>query len=319
MKNYRRLLLPSLMGLFSYPGLYAQAPAAQTPPARTPVAQTSSAPTSPYQQEIDTWHSRRVQDLKAPNGWLNLVGLYWLDEGASSFGAGTQNKITFPAGTIAEQAGTFQRTGNTVRLIAQNAEIKVDGKVVKDAVIFDKDSARQPVVSSGHLRWTIIQRGEKIGIRLRDLGSPLVTQFKDIDRFPVDTTWKIQAVLQPQDQTPTIAITNILGQTNQQPSPGKLVFTVDHKQYTLDALEEGDQLFIIFGDETSGKTTYPSGRFLAVKKPGAGGLTTIDFNKAYNPPCAFTSFATCPLPPRQNILPFAVTAGEKNYGHHTTQ
>jgi uncharacterized protein (DUF1684 family) len=186
-------------------------------------------------------------------------------------------------------------------------------------VIFDKDSARQPVVSSGHLRWTIIQRGEKIGIRLRDLESPLVTQFKDIDRFPVDTAWRIQAALQPQGQTPTIAITNILGQTNQQPSPGKLVFSVGNKQYTLDALEEGDELFIIFGDETSGKTTYPSGRFLAVKKPDANGLTTIDFNRAYNPPCAFTSFATCPLPPRQNILPFAVTAGEKNYGHHTTQ
>lgn len=314
MKNYRRLLLPTLIVLSSHPGLNAQTPAAQTSDAQTPAARTST-----YQQEIDTWHSKRVQDLKAPNGWLNLVGLYWLDEGASSFGTDPQNKIIFPAGAIAGQAGTFQRTGNTVRLIVQNAEVKVDGKEVKEAVIFDKDSARQPVVSSGHLRWAIIQRGEKIGIRLRDLASPLVTQFKDIDRYPVDTAWKIQAVLQPQDQTPTIAITNILGQTNQQPSPGKLAFTVGNKQYTLDALEEGDELFIIFGDETSGKTTYPSGRFLTVKKPGANGLTTIDFNKAYNPPCAFTSFATCPLPPRQNILPFAVTAGEKNYGHHTTE
>ena len=319
MKNESRLLLPLLMGLLWHPGLNAQPPAAQSLTSPTSAAQTPAAQPSAYQQEIDTWHSKRVRDLKAPNGWLNLVGLYWLDEGASSFGTSPQNKIIFPAGAIAGQAGTFQRTGNTVRLIAQNAEIKVDGKEVKEAVIFDKDSARQPVVSSGNLRWTIIQRGEKIGIRLRDLGSPLLTQFKDIDRFPIDTAWRIQAVLQPQGQTPTIAITNILGQTNQQPSPGKLVFTVDNKQYTLDALEEGDELFIIFGDETSGKTTYPSGRFLAVKKPGADGLTTIDFNLAYNPPCAFTSFATCPLPPRQNILPFAVTAGEKNYGHHTTQ
>jgi uncharacterized protein (DUF1684 family) len=319
MKNYNRLLLAALIGLLSYAGVSAQTPALQTPTVQTPASQPSAAQATAYQQEIDTWHSRRIRDLKAPNGWLNLAGLYWLDEGASSFGAGPQNKIIFPAGTIDEQAGTFQRTGSTVRLIVQNATIKVDGKVVKEAVIFDKDSARQPVISSGHLRWTIIQRGEKIGIRLRDLESPLVTQFKDIDRFPVDTTWRIQAVLQPQHQTPTIAVTNILGQTNQQPSPGKLVFTVGTKQYTLDALEEGDELFIIFGDETSGKTTYPSGRFLAVKKPGADGLTTIDFNFAYNPPCAFTGYATCPLPPPQNILPFAVTAGEKNYGHYTTQ
>jgi len=97
---------------------------------------------------------------------------------------------------------------------------------------------------------------------------------------------------------------------------GKLVFTINKQQYTLDALEEGDELFIVFGDATSGNTTYPSGRFVYAKKPGADGKTVIDFNKAYNPPCAFTNYATCPLPPKQNILPIAITAGEKNYGHH---
>ncbi len=297
MKNYHALLLGSMTCLFLNMGLHAQT-------------------MTPYQQDIDAWHSHRIEQLKAPAGWLNLAGLYWLEEGKNSFGSGRQNKIVFPAGTIAEKAGVFELTGNTVKLFVEdNTAINVDGKAAKEAVIFNSDSAREPMVSSGHLRWTIIRRGEKIGIRLRDLQSPLVTQFKDIDRYPVDTSWRLKAVLEPDAQPRKIAITNVLGQTNEQRTPGKLVFTIQNKQYTLDALEEDDELFIIFGDETSGKTTYPSGRFLAVKKPDSNGVTIIDFNRAYNPPCAFTSYATCPLPPRQNILPLAVTAGEKNYGH----
>jgi len=277
-------------------------------------AQTTVA----YQQEIESWHTKRIQNLKAANGWLNLVGLYWLDEGENSFGSGLNNKLVFPQGNIPEEAGIFVRSGTTVKLIVlNNAAIKVNDKPVTEAVIFDKDSIRAPVVSYGSLRWTIIRRDDKIGIRLRDLESPQATDFKDIDRYAVDTTWKIPATLQAEEAPRTIAIKNILGQTNQQKTPGKLVFSIHNKQYTLDALEEGDELFIIFADETSGKTTYPSGRFLSVKKPAADGSTIIDFNKAYNPPCAFTDYATCPLPPRQNVLPVAITAGEKNYGHHS--
>jgi uncharacterized protein (DUF1684 family) len=301
MKNNRHLLLAVLAGILLHTGIRAQT-------------------TVSYQQEIEGWHAKRIQNLKAPNGWLNLVGLYWLEEGKNSFGSGRQNKVIFPAGTIVETAGIFERTGNTVKLVTlNNTAIKVNDKPVKEAVIFDKDSARQPVVSYGNLRWTIIQRDDKIGVRLRNLESPLATTFKDIDRFPVDTTWRVSATLQTAGQARSIAITNVLGQINQQQTPGKLVFTIHDKQYTLDALEEGDELFIIFGDETSGKTTYPSGRFLYAQKPGADGKTIIDFNKAYNPPCAFTNYATCPLPPKENILPVAVTAGEKNYGHHTTE
>jgi uncharacterized protein len=298
MKKYCHLLPAGLFCLLFSTGINAQ-----TVPA--------------YQQEIESWHARRIQNLKAANGWLNLVGLYWLDEGKNSFGSGRQNKIIFPEGTIAETAGYFERTGNTVKLVVQNnAAIKVNDNPATEAVIFGNDSLRPPVVSSGSLRWTIIRRDDKIGVRLRDLESPLATNFKDIDRYSTDSSWRVQASLQAERQSRSIAITNILGQTSQQQTPGKLVFTINNKQYTLDALEEGDELFIIFADETSGKTTYPSGRFLSVKKPGGDGTTIIDFNKAYNPPCAFTNYATCPLPPRQNVLPLSVTAGEKNYGHH---
>lgn len=270
-----------------------------------------------YQQEIADWHAKRIQGLKAPSGWLNLVGLYWLDEGMNSFGASPDNKIVFPNGTIADVAGTFERSGNKVTLRAtKGAGITIDDKPVTEAVVYDPDSTRQPTVAAGRLRWTIIKRDDKLGIRLRDLQSPLVTQFKDVDRYPVDTAWRVPAILRKTNVPNQIAITNVLGQTSKQETPGKLVFVLNNKEYTLDALQEGSDLFIVFGDATSGKTTYPAGRFLAVKKPGADGTTIIDFNKAYNPPCAFTDYATCPLPPPQNILPTEITAGEKDYGKH---
>ncbi len=274
-------------------------------------------PSSIYKQEIESWHQSRIKDLKAASGWLNLAGLFWLNEGKNSFGSDSGNAIVFPKGTITPSAGYFERTGNTVKLVVQNnSAIRVNGTAVKEAVIFGGDSSRPALVSSGSLRWTIIKREDKIGVRLRNLESPQAVTFKDIQRFPVDSTWKVSATLRKEQQPQTIAIANVLGQISQQQTPGKLYFTIGDKQYTLDALEEGDELFIIFADATNGKTTYPSGRFLSVKKPGADGLTNIDFNKAYDPPCAFTPYATCPLPPKQNVLDLAVTAGEKDYGHH---
>jgi uncharacterized protein (DUF1684 family) len=273
---------------------------------------------STYQKEIDDWHGKRLEGLKAENGWLNLVGLFWLDEGKNSFGSGKQNKLVFPEGSIEAEAGYFELTGGKVKLVATGKEaIKVNGRPATEAVIFSKDSIRRPpIVSTGNLKWTIIQRDDKIGVRLRDLKSLAVVMFKGVDRFPVDSVWRLPATLQANALPQTIAITNVLGQTSQQQSPGKLLFYINNRPYTLDALEEGKELFIIFGDATSGKTTYPAGRFLSVEKPGADGSTWIDFNKAYDPPCAFTPYATCPLPPKQNILPVAITAGEKDFGHH---
>jgi hypothetical protein len=269
-----------------------------------------------YQKQIDDWHAKRINSLKADNGWLNLVGLYWLDDGSNSFGSSKQNKIVFPQGAIEEVAGYFVRSGNSVKLIAnETAHIKVNNEPAKEALIFT-DSAEAPVVSSGDLRWTIIKRGDKIGVRLRNLKSATAINFKGVPRFSVDSSWRIAATLQPAGNGANILITNVLGQTNAQKSPGKLVFTFNGSKYSLDALEEGNELFIIFADVTSGNTTYPSGRFLSAKKPDADGHTVVDFNKAYNPPCAFTDYATCPLPPKQNDLPFAVTAGEKYDGHH---
>jgi uncharacterized protein (DUF1684 family) len=272
-----------------------------------------------YSASVDQWHKEREEGLKKENGWLNLVGLYWLKPGRNSFGTGSSNDIVFPKGTIPAAAGYFElTTDNTVTVVPeQGVEIKVNNTIANKRVIYHKDSSRAPVVSYGNLRWTVIRRDDKIGIRLRDLQSPALAAFKGIDRFPVTAEWKFDAVVEKEGYSDRISITNVLGQTTQQKFAGRISFNINGKKYTLDALDEGGpELFVIFADGTNTKETYPSGRFLSVKRPDANGKTVVDFNKAYNPPCAFTDFATCPLPPPQNRLALSITAGEKNYVTH---
>jgi uncharacterized protein (DUF1684 family) len=153
-------------------------------------------------------------------------------------------------------------------------------------------------------------------VRFRNLKAKTLLEFKGIERFPVDAKWRIKAKVIPQNQNP-LMIMNVLGQNTAQKHGGQLVFDIEGTTYRLDAIDEGGvRLFVAFADATSGKTTYGSGRFIELDKPDADGYTNIDFNKAYNPPCAFTEFATCPLPPPQNRLSIAIPAGEKKYGHH---
>lgn len=266
-----------------------------------------------HQQEVDAWFEDRIRNLKDTTGWLNLVGLYWLQEGINTFGSAETNQVVFPVGTIAADAGYFLVKNGVVTMnVNTGVPITSRGAAVTSMVVFHPDSARLPHVEHGSLQWFIIQRDNQVGVRLRDLNSAAVTRFKGIERYPVDLQWRVEAAFEPTEGK-TIDITNVLGQTVPTPSPGVLTFQIGGKKYSIDALEGGDELFLIFADDTNGKETYPAGRYLYVKKPGADNKVVIDFNKAYNPPCAFTPFATCPLPPRQNVLALAVTAGEKNY------
>lgn len=272
---------------------------------------------SEYQKEIETWHKKREEKLKAENGWLNLAGLFWLKDGKNTFGSSDKNQIQFPKGTIDNFAGYFERTGTTVKIVVnKGVSITLNGKSIREAIIFHPDSINQLVLAHKDLRWTIIKREDRIGIRLRNLKSPLLKSFHGVNRFPVDANWKIEAILVTTNQPVEIPITNVLGQTKKEKSSGKLVFTLNNEQYSLDALDEDDGLFILFADETNGDQTYPAGRFLSASKPDINGKVILDFNKATNPPCAFTPYATCPLPPIQNRLPIAVTAGEKTFGEH---
>lgn len=271
-----------------------------------------------YQLELESWHQKRVEELKGPTGYLNLAGLFWLKDGINTFGSGQKNDIIFPEGKIAERAGFLLLKNNIVTIEAvPGVAIKTNGQPIKALVAYHPDSVKTPEMEYESLQWFIIRRDDKFGVRLRDFKTPELENFRGIERYPVDAAWRLEAKFVRSDSTKRIDITNVLGQTTSQPSLGTLIFTIREKEYHLDALdEEGDDYFTMFGDATNAKETYGAGRYLYVSKPDASGRTIIDFNKAFNPPCAFTAFATCPLPPRQNIMDLPVTSGEKNYGTH---
>ncbi len=263
-----------------------------------------------YIQEIKDWHNKRIDNLKKENGWLNLAGLFWLNEGVNKFGSDKINDIIFPEGKAPAFIGTLTLKDSDVTLrVNKGIEVKSNGKIVttadlknnlQDATVFEYNS----------LRWFVIKRGDKYGIRLRDLESSLVKSFKGIDTYPINSDWRFEAELEKYDPPKKLAITNILGMTEENISPGALVFTKDGKQFKLDALVEDNQYFIIFADETNEEETYGAGRFIYVNKNNSTGKIILDFNKAFNPPCVFTKYATCPLPPKQNHLKLKITAGE---------
>ncbi|AKD57269.1 DUF1684 domain-containing protein [Spirosoma radiotolerans] len=279
-----------------------------------------------YKAQIDEWHQHRVSSLKSETGWLNLAGLFWLTEGKNSLGRGSDFDLAFPAANASVDLGTLYLEKGEVRF-APNADktVLVDGKAVTEPLVIFASNTKPTVLANGSLRWFIIKRGDKYGVRLRDLESPYLKEFQSIDRYPVDESWRVKARFEAPASPKTIPIIDVLGIVSQQPLAGTLVFERAGKTYRLDAVGEGEKLFILFGDNTNAHETYGSGRFLYADKPIAAGngnspsekeWVTLDFNQAINPPCAFTPYATCPIPPKQNKLALAVTAGEKRYGDH---
>jgi uncharacterized protein (DUF1684 family) len=276
----------------------------------------AAAQVQAYEQEVENWHQKRVVALKAENGWLNLAGLFWLKPGTNTLGPGTHADIPLPGIDGKPSLGAIDWQGKQVTVhFAQNAGATIGQQPVQSAILYHADSGHAPTVALGALRFTIIKRGDKLGVRMRHLQHEAVLHFKGIDRFAVDTAWRIEARFIPALPFSTIAITNVLGQTIPQPTPGSLVFEKNGIVHSLQALEENGKLFIVFGDQSNAVTTYGAGRFLYADKPEPGGTTVLDFNKAINPPCAFTPFATCPLPPLQNRLAITIVAGEKDYSH----
>jgi uncharacterized protein (DUF1684 family) len=259
-----------------------------------------------YEQEIMRWRENRRARLLADNGWLTLVGLQWLNEG--------DNKILNPP-----EVGTATLKNGVVTL-APSPKLTIDGKPVKQPTqLLDDTNPRGPtLVTSGTTTFNVIKRTDKYGLRVRDTGSEARTHFKGLDYFPIDPKWRVEARFEPFSPPRHVAITNVLGMTTDEVAPGELVFTVDGREHRVEPiLEQGEtDYFLIFRDATAGKETYAAARYLYAPQP-KNGKTVIDFNKAYNPPCAFTAYATCPLPPPQNRLPFRIEAGEKKYagGH----
>lgn len=276
-----------------------------------------------YKAQIDEWHQTRLNALKSETGWLNLAGLFWLNDGKNSLGRGTDFDLAFPIANAQANLGALYLENGTVRFVPKaGATVSADGKPVTEPLVIFAPNQKPTVLAHGSLRWFVIKRGPKYGVRLRDLDSPNLKEFHAVDRYPVDESWRVKARLETPATPTTIPIIDVLGLTSQQPLVGTLVFERAGKTYRLDAVGEGEKLFILFGDPTNDHETYGAGRFLYADRPvvAAGtsekGLVILDFNQAINPPCAFTPFATCPIPPKQNKLALAVTAGEKRYGEH---
>lgn len=282
---------------------------------------STNAQSNSYLAEMKQWDGARIAALKDPNGWLNLEGLFWFKKGVNSFGSDSTNDLVYNNAAFPKHLGDFiyedgkvyWKEGNTEKITINDGDL-----VLTNSGTLNLLTATEGKYTSRwkDFVWVVIQREDKVGVRFRNLKAKTLLEFKGIERFTVDAKWRIKAKVIPQNQNP-LMIMNVLGQNTAQKHGGQLVFEIEGKTYRLDAIDEGGiRLFVTFADATSGKTTYGSGRFIELDKPDAEGFTYIDFNKAYNPPCAFTEFATCPLPPPQNRLSIAIPAGEKKYGHH---
>jgi len=280
-----------------------------------------TAADSGYLESIEAWHQHRVQSLTRPDGWLSLSGLFWLKQGENSFGSDLSNDIRFPQEKCDPFIGIFLLQGDSVEMVIRpEVDVRNQGQTVQ-RLRLRSDQGGSPTVLIHHsLSWHIIYRDGRFAVRLKDGESTALKGFRGIERFPVDEKWAIEAVFIKSDSGSMLQVPTILGSTSQEATPGLLEFIYEGQRYSLHVLgnEPDEDLFIVFGDAGNGEESYGGGRFLSVKRPDQEGRTIIDFNRAYNPPCAFTPYATCPLPPVGNMLPFKVTAGEKAYNqlHH---
>ncbi len=277
-----------------------------------------AAPPEAYRQEVEAWRKAREARLAAEGGWLSVVGLDWLAEGENRFGSDPKHPVVLPAGKAPALAGVLVVAGGKVTLKAEpGAGITLDGQPVGERVLRTDADGKPDVLRLGSLAFHVIKRGERLAVRLKDADSAARRSFKGVPAYPVKPAFRVEARFVPYDPPRQIPIASVIGTTEPMQSPGKAVFRLGGRGVSLDpVLESGsDELFFIFRDATSGRQTYPAGRFLYAPLP-KDGKVVLDFNRAVNPPCAFTEFATCPLPPRQNWLPVPVPAGEKNAGKH---
>ncbi len=263
-----------------------------------------------YAELLAEWDSVRLRHLKSPTGWVNLAGLFWLQEGENSIGSAETNDIVFPRGP--GEVGVMILNGQDV-VFTPSGEINIraDGDdVSRNIRIFGRNRDAE-LLTVDSIGFFIIKRGERIGIRLRDYIHPRLDKLQIIDRYPPDQGWIIKARFIESEDELIIRVPDVLGEINEEKAPGILEFEYDGKVRRLYPTGTRDNLFVIFADDTNALDTYGGGRFLSAGAVDSNGYVLLDFNKAYNPPCAFSPYATCPLPPAENFLPFGITAGEK--------
>jgi uncharacterized protein (DUF1684 family) len=291
-----------------------------TGPARTALALVAAlgalgaapAPDA-YRATIDTWRAQREATLRSEDGWLAVAGLFWLRAGENRLGVAAENEIVLPAGSAPAHAGALTlKDGRVFVRLEPGVAATVGGLPVSERELRPDEPGPADVLGLGRLRLTIIERSGRHGLRVKDPENARRRAFTGLRWYPVDASYRVQGRFVPAAGKRTVAVPNVLGDLLEMPSPGHVEFTLHGRALRLDpVLEEGSaELFFIFRDSTAGKETYGAGRFLYANPP-AGGTVTLDFNRAYSPPCAYTDFATCPLPPKQNRLSVAIAAGEK--------
>lgn len=285
---------------------------------------------------MEAFARARDAELRAPDSWLSLVGLHWLDQGETTVGSDPESGVVLPAGA-APRVGSVTVAGTAVRWTTEpgvSVTAGVDSTLALEAgsgaippdVTSDPQAASADltedvgygkfrVLRHGDLNWIVIQRGDRVALRVRDNASAAYADFHGVQRYPTSGAWRFTARWTPHEKT--VSVPNVLGTVSETESPAALVFWKDGERLTLDVVGEPEhgRYMLVFADATSGSETYGGGRYLWIDPPDAEGRVVLDFNYAYNPPCVWTAYATCPLPTRDNRLPVAVEAGEKSEGH----
>lgn len=262
------------------------------------------------------WRQWRLQRLTSETGWVTLIGLDWLVPGENRLGSAPGSELALPAGKAPARAGVLVLDEGRVTLRPEpGSGLTIGGAPVSAPIELATDQSEEPtLVELGSINFYVLKRGERFGLRVRDREAKLRREFPGLDYFPPDPKLRLTARFTPNPPGTTVVIANVLGMNEPTPSPGKVTLTLGGVDYTLTALDDtGDgRLFLIVGDRTNGRETYGGGRFLYADPP-RDGVTIVDFNRLYNPPCAFTPYSTCQLPPRENKLPLRLEAGEKKF------
>ncbi len=271
-----------------------------------------------YRQQVEQVRQQRVTRLTGPTGWLTLVGLDWLKDGKNRVGSSKDNDIVLAKAPA--HLGTITLSGKKAIIeLDAHAGATIDGQTQTTAELLDDSHEKPTTIGFGTVVFYLVERNGQFGLRVKDSDAPTRKDFVGLDYFDIDPTWRIEAKWEAYDPPHETEEPNILGKTDKVIVPGVAVFQRDGKTFRLEPVIEtpGDtNLFLVFADKTSGKETYGAARFLYTEPPKDGKIV-IDFNTAYNPPCAFTPYATCPLPTPQNRMGIRVTAGEKKYrGSH---
>ena len=263
-----------------------------------------------YVKEMTQWHADRLSRLKDKNGWLALAGLYWLKDGLNTFGSDTSNNLVFPV-YAPPFIGTLELKDSIVYLQETVQPVLIDSVPASQIKLVDDMSGKPTQMQLGRYAWNIIKRSEHFGVRLRDYESPLRDTLKNVPIFETNEQYRVFADYKPFDVPEKQVVHTVIGTDAENIIPGVLSFRLKGKKYSLYPAVYDKEWSIVFGDQTNGEETYDAGRFLDITAPDEHNQVIIDFNKAYNPPCAFTAYATCQLPHRSNILPVRIEAGEK--------